>query len=197
MARPRLTESQKKEFLPIIAQTFSELGYRRTTTAELAARCGVRENILYRLWNDKKDMFLASIENLFTATNARWNEVLEDSDSEDSEAQRILEYEAKTHGEEGFYRITFAGLSESDDPDIRKALSQMYKNYHRRLRKQVAEHRGSENVSSLPDADLSAWAFIALGTVANICRELGLLGPRQRRRLIADLGRFILDGETK
>ncbi len=65
MARPNQADSRRKELMPIVTGAFSELGYRRTTTAELAKRCGVRENILYRLWPDKKAMFVASIEYVY------------------------------------------------------------------------------------------------------------------------------------
>ena len=57
MPRPSRIDEQRKRLLPIVCQVFSELGYYRTTTAELAGQCKVRENILYRLWRDKKAMF--------------------------------------------------------------------------------------------------------------------------------------------
>ena len=46
MPRPNQTLEKRRELLPVIARAFAELGYRRATTAELARRCGVRENIL-------------------------------------------------------------------------------------------------------------------------------------------------------
>ena len=49
MARPSQSPEKIKELLPVVARAFAELGYRRTTTADLARRCGVRENVLYRL----------------------------------------------------------------------------------------------------------------------------------------------------
>ena len=63
--RPSQIDEQRKRLLPVVCEVFSELGYHRTTTAELARRCGVRENILYRLWQDKKAMFLAAIDDIF------------------------------------------------------------------------------------------------------------------------------------
>lgn len=62
MARPSQASEQRERILPVLAATFAELGYRRTTTATLAERCEVRENILYRLWADKKAMFIAVID---------------------------------------------------------------------------------------------------------------------------------------
>ena len=65
MPRPNRLDEQRKELLQIVTQVFCELGYRKTTTSILAKRCKVRENILYRLWSDKKNMFLAAINDLF------------------------------------------------------------------------------------------------------------------------------------
>ena len=62
MPRKNLHVEKRDELLPAMAQTFTELGYRRTTTAELSRRCRVQENILYRLWPSKKGMFLAAID---------------------------------------------------------------------------------------------------------------------------------------
>ena len=76
MARPSQIDEQRKRLLPLVCQVFSELGYHRTTTAELAQRCGVRENILYRLWRDKKAMFLAAITDIFQTRSEQWAEIL-------------------------------------------------------------------------------------------------------------------------
>ena len=57
MARPNLSDARRRELIGTVATTFAELGYRRTTTANLAERCGVQEAILYRLWPDKRAMF--------------------------------------------------------------------------------------------------------------------------------------------
>lgn len=56
MPRTDRQAAQQGELLPLLAQAFSDLGYRRATTASIARRCEVRENILYRRWNDKAAM---------------------------------------------------------------------------------------------------------------------------------------------
>lgn len=73
MARPDTKLKQRDSLIPVVARTFAELGYRRTTTAELARRCRVQEPILYRLWNDKKAMFLAAIDHVYESSVAAWS----------------------------------------------------------------------------------------------------------------------------
>jgi AcrR family transcriptional regulator len=192
MPRRNLTAEKRRELLPIVAGAFSELGYRRTTTAELARRCHVRENILYRLWPDKKSMFIAAIAHVYDVSFASWQQLLAEEGGDQTAAERLLKYEAEHHGETGYYRIVFAGLSETDDPVVRAALADMYRRYQRFVSEQITTHRSRHRASAPPDAALTAWAVIGLGTVASIGRELGLLNDRQRRRLMADTGRLLL-----
>ncbi|MEZ6193430.1 MAG: TetR/AcrR family transcriptional regulator [Phycisphaerales bacterium] len=80
MARPNLSKERRAELVPVLAQAFADLGYRRATTAELAERCGLRENQLYRLWPNKKAMFLASIDYLYEFSAETWRELLSQDD---------------------------------------------------------------------------------------------------------------------
>ncbi len=197
MARPSKRATRRQELVPKIARAFAELGYRRTTTSELARRCAVRENILYRLWADKKAMFIASIEYVYESSAKTWAELSETGQGRGSQAERLLEYEARHHGEFGLYRIIFAGLSEADDPEIREALKATYQRFHHFIRLQIDVHRQSSESKGVPDSELSAWAFLGLGTVANISREFGLLKPFERVRLLNKIGRLLLQGRPE
>ncbi len=192
MPRPDRSTERRAELLPVVAATFAELGYRRTSTAELADRCGVRVNILYRLWPDKQAMFIAAIHHVFDRSLETWESLLANSD--DAGATEILRYEAKHLGEHGFYRILFSGLGETDDPAIKTALAETYSNFLTFIRTQVAAHRGTTPRAGGASVDLAVWAVLGLGTMANIGRELGLLSPRLRERLLSEMGNLILDG---
>lgn len=193
MPRPNQTPEKRRELLPIVARTFAELGYRRTTTAELARRCRVRQNILYRLWPDKKAMFIAAIGYVYDQSVAIWHQLLARRDVKQTPAERLLAYEATHHGEFGHYRIVFAGLSETDDPDVRAALADMYRRFQHFVEEQIGAHRHGKRRA--PGPLLAAWAIVGLGTVANIGRELGLLDDANRARLLAGVGRLLLEGE--
>src|SRR5262249_6236625 len=110
MPRPSQIDTKRRELLPILAQAFAELGYRRATTAELAARCGVQENILYRLFADKRRMFIGAIGFVYDNSMRVWQRLLaEGGDRAAGPARALLDYESKHHGELGLYRIVFAG----------------------------------------------------------------------------------------
>jgi len=192
VSRRSQSEEQSKKLLPIVCEVFSELGYRRTTTAELASRCAVRENILYRLWPDKKAMFLAAIEDIFRSRTEVWNEILADRPAPEQAIERIIEYESHHQGEHGFYRIVFTALTETDDDDIRVALVAMYKGFHKLVCRQVEAGRGSGDLESRLPTEVAAWGLVGLATVSNIIRELKLLPPRQRERMFASVAKCLV-----
>ncbi|MHC5108893.1 MAG: TetR/AcrR family transcriptional regulator [Planctomycetota bacterium] len=197
MPRPSQADEKREKLLPIVARAFAELGYRRATTAELAQRCEVRENILYRLWPDKKAMFIASIDYVYEQAAEVWQEVLGGTDATEDVAVRLLQYEANHYGESGLHRIVFAGLSEVDEPEIREALRKMYSRFHRFIRGHIAAHRNGEASSVSPDETATAWAIVGLGNVANIGRELGLLSNPGRKKMFSAAGRLLLDGQRE
>jgi AcrR family transcriptional regulator len=194
MARPSQLPEKRRKLIPVVARAFAEQGYRRMTTAELARRCGLRENVLYRLWPDKKAMFMAAIDYVFDLAAQTWAGVLHDKSGDGTAAQRLLTYEGSHLGEFGMHRIVFAGLSELDDKDIREALGRMYSHFQSFIRGQLEAHRGKKGAKRTPEAELAAWAVIGLGTVSNIARELGLVSSAQRRRLMEQVGACLLEG---
>ncbi|MBL8860995.1 MAG: TetR/AcrR family transcriptional regulator [Planctomycetes bacterium] len=194
MGRPSTLEDKRRELLPVLAGAFAELGYRRLTSAELSARCGVGENVLYRIWPDKVAMFLAALDWVYLSSERAWERLLADEQGGDGPFLRLLAHEASHHGEQGLYRIVFAGLSETDDPRIRRALQGLYGRFHAFVRRQVTAHRGAQGPGTL-DAETAAWAIVGLGTVASIGRELGLFGAASRERLLWDAGRVLAEGE--
>lgn len=195
MPRPDRSLERRRELAPVLARAFAELGFRRATTVELAERCGVQEKALYRLWPDKRAMFLAALDQVFAESEAMWAHLASERGGEGSTAERLLAYEAEHHGEHRLYRIIFAGLSESDDPLIREALAGLYGRFQRLIQGQVERHRRGRKRARDLDPALAAWAIVGLGTVANIGRELELLRGRERARLLGEVGaRLLGDG---
>jgi len=182
---------RRDEMLVTIAAAFSELGYRRATTAELAQRCDVPENVLYRVWPSKQVMFAAVIEHIYDRTIACWEKMLEETGATDR-AEAILAYEAVHHGENRLYRIIFAGLTESSDPAIHAALQSMYRRFNHYIEKLINDHRGGRRDNAPLSASHAAWAIIGVGLVDEVGRELKLIGSRERGRIIQNAGTLFL-----
>lgn len=193
MANPSKVDDRRRQFTPLVATAFIELGYRDTTTAELAQRCGVRENVLYRIWPTKKAMFLDAVEYVFTATMTAWDGVSKNKALGKTVAERILRNQADYQGRLRLYRIVFAGLTE-DDPEIKNALRDVYRRLHGFIRQQIEEHRVRYRRRGGPAADLTAWAMIGLASVVDIQRELEILPVAARKQIMKDVGVALLDG---
>ncbi len=142
-------------------------------------------------------MFVASIDYVFSLSLGIWENLLDQTPAGPTDAQRLLEYESRHHGEFGFYRIVFAGLSQADDPEIRAALGRMYRRFQRFIRRRIENHRELRGCGRDPAPDLAAWAFIGLGTVSNLAREFGLLPEERRLALMGEVGRLLLDGQRR
>lgn len=196
MPRPSRKKEQREELLPQLAAAFTQLGYRRTTTAALSQRCGVQENILYRLWPDKRAMFIASIEFVYDFSERTWLRMLQRSRGPASAARRLLEFESQHQGEFGHYRIIFSALGETDDSDIRDALKRLFVRFHRFLLGQIVAHRANATAGGGLAPEQAAWASIGLGTIVNIGRELGMLSDAERKRLIEEVGHRLLEGAS-
>ena len=197
MPRPSQIDEQRNRLLPIVCRVFSELGYQRTTTAELAQRCGVRENILYRLWRDKKAMFLAAIDDIFQRRAEQWEEILAAQPTPKQAAAALVAYEARHQGEFGFYRIVFTALVEADDPEIHDTIADMYQRFQERIRKLVAASRKGASASRGLSSDATAWALIGLATVSNVIRELDLLRPQQRKDMFVAIAKHLVQGKSR
>jgi AcrR family transcriptional regulator len=198
MPRPDRSAERRRELSPALARAFAELGYRRATTAALAELCRVQEKSLFRLWPDKRAMFLAALEQVFVESEAVWRRLAESDDStadaarSRGPAERLLDYETRHHGEHRLYRIIFAGLSETDDPEIRAALAALFGRFQSLIESHVRRHRAPKGGARSPEAGLAAWALVGVGTVANIGRELGVLSDRDRSRLLGIVGKRLL-----
>jgi AcrR family transcriptional regulator len=192
--RPNRSDEKREELLPVLAEAFAEIGYRRATTAELARRCGVQETTLYRLWADKKTMFLAAIDHVFERSLSIWDALLQESVTRTTGAERILAHEAAHHGEFGLYRVLFSGLDEVDDDEVKERLRTTYRRFHRYIRDRIAEHRAARGLRAGLDPDAAAWAVLGLGTISSIGREVGLLSGGTRRTLLLNVGRVLLEG---
>ena len=193
MALKSSNEEKRSEFLPRIAQCFADNGYRGTTTAKLAKTCQVRENVLYRIWPSKKEMFLDCIEHIYEVTMTLWNGLEPEQSDGRSRAEMILQYQAKDHGLLRYYRLVFAALME-DDPDIRKSLRQLYRRFQSFLAEATQEHRESRGISVDLDCSASAWAIMGIAAMVDIQRELRILPAGDREEFLINASMQLLEG---
>ena len=191
MSRPSKKKQRREELLPAIAEAFAELGYRKATTSQIASRCGVQETILYRLWDDKKAMFLASIAYLFNWRMGRIRAVLAKVPEGEDHLNYLVEDVASTLGKHGLQRIIYAALGEVADPEIKEALQDMYRHNYDTILKLLYESEAGPPPSPAKVEDV-AWGMIGLVTIMDLSSTLELLGPRQRSQVFKRTARALL-----
>lgn len=195
MPRPPKSEDRRPELLPVLAAAFGELGYRRATTAELAERCQIQENILYRLWPDKKSIFIAALDYLFQRRMDKWKKELDKASSTKSRTGRLVELTSKDLGENGLYRVIFAALNETDDIEIKLVMQRLYQRYHAILEAELAAHRKLSDTSTLTQCGDSAWALISLVSFMNIAIDLELMEANERKRFFSAMAFKLIEGQ--
>lgn len=178
MARPSKNQERREAYLPVLAEAFVELGYRRATTAVLASRLGIRENQLYRIWPDKKSMFIDMIDYVYQRSRKHWQQVIDNRPETQSPIEALRDYTAEHYSDDRMYRVVFAGLSETDDPDVRAALRRMYKRYHAFLVELIGSDKND------PVATMQAWLLVGAGVVCDLGIELNTLTKKERRSLV-------------
>lgn len=194
LPRPPKSEDRRRELLPLLAAAFSELGYRRATTAELAERCKVQENILYRLWPDKKAIFLAALDYLFLRRMDKWKTEIDKAASNKSSVIRLVELTSNDLGEHGLYRVIFTALNETEDVNIKHALQRLYRRYHERLGSELVKYRKLSGISTEAECGDLAWALIGLVSFMNIVLDLDLMDGKERKRLFSAMAFKLIDG---
>jgi AcrR family transcriptional regulator len=196
MPRPSQLDEQRQRLLPIVCKAFSEFGYRRTTTAELARRCQVRENILYRLWPDKKAMYLAAVDSIYAERLTLWDQLATEPRDDADISELLLSYEAEHQGESGLHKILFDALGEADDPEVREMVISVYRRFHAALQRHIEESRPQSNMSLRLPIGMTVWGLIGLATVSNIIRELDLLPVEEREEMFLRVGKALLSADV-
>lgn len=183
------SDEKRSRFLPILTKCFASHGYGGTTTARLAEMCEVRENVLYRIWPNKKAMFLDCLDYIHDLTLKLWTNLPTVDGDTQSAAERTLDFQACDHGQMQHYRLMFAGLME-DDPEIRRALRKLYRGLHKHLTTIINEHGGSDERPIEPSS--AAWAMIGVAAMVDIQRELRIESSASRESLIREIGSLLL-----
>ena len=162
-------------------------------TGNSSSWTGVRENVLYRIWPTKKAMFLDAVEHVYRATMQAWDVVIADASRGKTVAERILNNQADYHGRMRLYRILFAGLTE-EDPEVKSALRHVYRRFHEFIARQIEEHRKHHGRKGNLSPALAGWAMIGLGAVIDMQRELEILPVAERKTLMKEVGKAMLNG---
>jgi len=156
--------ARRQQLLDVAAELFSEQGYARATTAQLAKQAGVTEPIIYRHFKSKRALFVALIERTGEQTLAQWEADLRGrSDPADRLAALIGDNPMVSVEGRAAYRVFLQAISEADDEEIHAALEAHIRKVHAFIRRELEAAQGAGRVTAHYSAEVMAWLMIHMG----------------------------------
>jgi AcrR family transcriptional regulator len=188
--RPRLTAGERRQaVLDTACRVFSRSSYRGATTAEIAREAGITEPILYRHFGSKRDLYLACLDEAWSAFRAVCEDAVEQSPGTclGAVADAYMAKRSKLR----LVDLWVQALSESEDPVIAKALRRQIREVHAFFADLIRDGQEHGAVAADRDPVAEAWIFIAGGLLATMDARLGLVGD-ELLRVRAERRRWML-----
>jgi len=195
MARMRSAD-RRRQLLEVAADLFARLGYRGTTTAELAKAAGITEPILYRHFDNKLDLFVTLVDEVGRDVIRGWQDALEGVEEASKRLEVLLAANPATHEKgKGVYRVIFQAMTETEgDQDIARALRKHLSRLHQFIKDELSSLQRAGAVRKDETAADLAWLLINVAVGYGMTSPMGIggsagVGGRKSgmERLLTDL----------
>lgn len=194
---PRMRSAdRRRQLLEVAADLFARLGYRGTTTAELAKAAGITEPILYRHFDNKLDLFVTLVDEVGREVITGWQDALDGVTDPGKRLEVLLANNPATHEKgKGVYRVIFQAMTEVEgDADIAKALRRHLSKLHQFIKDELASLQKAGAVRRDEVSNDLAWLLINVAVGYGMTSPMGIggaagVGGRKSgmERLITDL----------
>jgi len=175
---------RRRRIIEVARSLFASAGYANVGTADLAKAAGVSEPALYRYFDSKRDLFIASLGTAGGRLVELWQQMAgEVEDPLEILRSIALGYYDHARSRSGFMRLQFRALAESDDPEIQEALKGNFRALIRFLMEALEEGKRRGLVSQEVDSEAVAWEFLSLGLSLDVICLLGLDRSVDRQRV--------------
>jgi AcrR family transcriptional regulator len=189
--RQRLSAGERRRaVLDSACAVFSRSSYRAATTAEIAREAGISEPILYRHFGSKRDLYLACLDDTWTAFRADSERLVA------ADPDRCLGAIADAYTAPGrrlrLIDLWIQALIEgSEDPVIADALRRQIREVHGFFAGVIRDGQARGVLHPERDPEAEAWIFIAGGLLATIDGRLGGLLGHDLQRVKAERRRWM------
>ena len=192
-ARRLPAEKRRRQIIDRAREVFATQSYARVGTADLAKAAGISEPALYRHFESKKDLFVATLR----ATGPRllkvWEEISCDYEDPIETLWAIgVYYYDHLDSHSANMKLQFRALSEADDPEIRAALHETFEAFVEFVADTLDEGKARGVVRAEIDERMVAWQFLGIGMTLDLMHLLGFSGEMDRARATM-WGRVYLD----
>jgi len=123
----RLTAVERRDtVLDAALVEFAEKGYAATSTEDIAARAGISQPYLFRLFGTKKELYIASVSRCFREWLELFQRAAEGLRGEEALRAIGAAYMEQLETDRTHLRMQMQSYAASDDPDIRDAVRAGY-----------------------------------------------------------------------
>jgi AcrR family transcriptional regulator len=160
--RTRLThEDRRTAILDAARHEFARKGFRGAGTADIAARCGCSEPMLYKHFASKQELFAAVIRHAGVLMSERVDALLDESgDSVTTALIEVAELAATDELVVEVMRLRMLAASLVDEPAVRDALEATMRRMHGRIAGMLTRARDRGEVRDDLDVDHVTWLWI-------------------------------------
>lgn len=152
--------NRKADIISAAIEVFSELGYYRATTAQVAKRANISQPYVFRFFETKEQLLLAAIEVSWTRVIESFRKIVETAPSETLEHQLIQEYEGiqMKHQNEMFLQLQAQCIREEA---IQEAMREGFKQVREMVLKAFYD-------AGLANPEERTMLFLARGMLCNV-----------------------------
>jgi AcrR family transcriptional regulator len=119
----RLSAAERKDAVLDAARIeFADKGYAATSTEDIAARAGISQPYLFRLFGTKKELYVASVSRCFRETLELFQRAAEGKRGEEALHAIGAAYMEHLENDRTWLRAQMQAYSASDDPQIREVV---------------------------------------------------------------------------
>ena len=155
-------EERREEILDAALEVFAELGYAGASTEAIAAKAGISQPYVFRLFGTKKELFKAVVARCFRETLEVFQRAAEGKRGEEALHAMGEAYTTRLLPDRTRLRAQMQAYAAADDPEIREVVRNGYGDLVAYV----------ERVSGLPAEDVSR--FFANGMLLNVVASMGL-----------------------
>lgn len=180
--RARLSAAERRQaVLDSACRVFYASSYRGATTAEIARQAGISEPILYRHFGSKRDLYIACLDEAWSAFRASAETAL--AENPQGCLGAIVDAYMAKRSKLRVIDLWIQALTEaSDDPVIAKAVRRQIVELHDFLADVITRGQEAGAVNAERDPAAEAWIFVAAGFLVTIDHRLGgLIGDDLER----------------
>ena len=163
---PRLKSTERrKQLMAVATKLFSQYGYDATTTAAIALAAGITEPVLYRHFENKRDLFVGVLRACTELLTGYWEAA---AVSSASAAEQVRLIASSVHDAlpeiSDAQRVVYGAAATSCDPEVRAVLKEHTARFIELGRQVVTRGQASGEFRRDLESDAMAWAIVNLYT---------------------------------